>query len=333
MRKLNIAVVGATGVVGNMFLKILKERKIHIKNLYLYASEKSENKLIKFKNKEYSVIKLCKENILNKQLDYALFSAGEKISKEYAKYFVEIGATVIDNSSAFRMDKDIPLIVPEVNGNILTANNKLIANPNCSTIQCMAPLFVLNKLFKLKRVDFTTYQAVSGSGLKGINDLINTSNNKKPSFYPYPIYNNCLPHIGDFAKNNYTKEEIKMINETQKILNLPNIEASATCVRVPIKNSHSVEIDAEFKKPIDEQIVYDAFKNFNSIVLTDDVDNNIYPYATLATNKDEIFVGRIRLDMFNNKKLHLFCVADNLRKGAATNAVQILEYLENNNIY
>ncbi len=330
MRKLNIAIVGATGLVGSTFLKILKERKIKINNLYLYASEKSENKIINFKNKEYKVLRLSPENIIDKQIDYALFSAGEKVSKEYAQFFVKINATVIDNSSAFRMDDSVPLIVPEVNGKILTTENKIIANPNCSTIQCMQPLKVLNDLFKLKRVDYSTYQAVSGSGIKGISDLKLTRENKKPKFYPYPIVDNCLPHIGDFVDGNYTKEEVKMINETKKILGLKNLQASATCVRVPIINSHSVEIDMEFKKPVDLNKVYNALNMAEEVIVLDDVKHNVYPLASLATGNDEVFVGRIRLDKFDRKKLHMFTVADNIRKGAATNAVEILEYIENN---
>ena len=328
MRKLNIAIVGATGLVGSKFLEILNERQIPINNLYLYASERSSNKTIIFQNKEYKVITLASENIINQKIDYALFSAGEKISRSFAQDFINIGAVVIDNSSAFRMDSETPLIVPEVNSYAFSTKDKLISNPNCSTIQCMSPLKALHKLFELKRVDYTTFQAVSGSGMKGIKDLEETQKGNPPAFYPHSIFNNCLPHIGDFIDNNYTKEEIKMVKESQKILNLPNLEVSATCVRVPINNSHSIEIDAEFKKTVDINLVKETLSNYPGITLLDSPSENVYPLATIASGTDSVYVGRIRVDLFDTKKLHFFSVADNIRKGAATNAVQILEVYE-----
>jgi len=326
MKKINLAIVGATGLVGSTFLKVLEERNIQINNLYLYASKRSAGKVITFKGKNYSVIELSSENILNKKIDYALFSAGEKISREFAKYFNQINAVVIDNSSAFRMNDEIPLVVPEVNADKISYTDKIISNPNCSTIQCMSPLKVVDELFKLKRVDYTTFQAVSGSGMKGIKDLENNLEGKPNEFYPHPILNNCLPHIGDFLENDYSKEEIKMVKESQKILCLPMLEVNATCVRVPVKNSHSVEMDIECVQPIDIEKLKSKLSNFTGIKLIDNPKKNEYPLATLASNQDDILVGRIRLDLFNKHKLHMFCVADNIRKGAATNAIQILEY-------
>ena len=326
MNKINLAIVGATGLVGSKFLEVLEERNIEINNLYLYASERSENKVIRFRGKDYKVIKLNAENILDKEIDYALFSAGEKVSREFAPIFNKINAVVIDNSSAFRMSDNIPLIVPEVNAYKISRSDKIISNPNCSTIQCMPPLKVVDNLFKLRRVDYTTFQAVSGSGMKGIKDLENNLNGKQNEFYPHPILNNCLPHIGDFLDNSYTKEEIKMVKESQKILDLPTLQINATCVRVPVKNSHSVEMDIECLYPVDIDRLTKELSNFSGIKLIDNPKNNEYPLATDASGKDEILVGRIRLDLFDRRKLHIFCVADNIRKGAATNAIQILEH-------
>lgn len=329
MKKYNIAVVGATGLVGTTLLKLLKEQKININKLYCYASSSSAGKEIKYNSRKIIVEELSEENIKNKKIDYALFSAGASVSKLFVPIFVKYGATVIDNSSAFRQDKIVPLIVPEVN--YKKTNSKIIANPNCSTIQCMPLLNALNKEYKLKKVDYTTFQAVSGSGQKGIDDLERTSRGEKSKFYPYPIKDNCLPHIGKFLDNGYSEEEIKMLNESRKILNLPTLKVSATCVRVPIKNCHSIAITAQFQKKIDILKVRDIFQNLKGVVLLDDLKNNIYPLASVANNSDKIFVGRIRLDLFDNKKLHLFCVADNIRVGAATNAVRILKKLINEN--
>lgn len=325
MKKYNIAVCGATGLVGRKMLEVLDERKIPIKNLYLFASEKSNGKILIFNNKEYRVKTLSKENIENKKIDFALFSAGGKISKEFAPIFKELGCVVIDNSSAFRMEKDVPLIVPEVNFIDIKKEDKIISNPNCSTIQCVLPLKPLNDLFKLKSINYVTFQAVSGSGKKGIEDLKNSLEGKPNSFYPHPIANNCLPHIGAFLENGFTEEEMKMVNETNKILNLNNIPISATCVRVPVLNSHTVSISAEFEKEIELKEVREALKAFKGIELVDEPLNNVYPLATLSNGKDEVLIGRIRKDLFNPNVLHFISVADNIRKGAATNAVQILE--------
>jgi len=321
-KKNNIAIVGATGLVGSMFLKVLEEYKVPINKLYCFASQKSAGKVVKYCNQKIKVQELKTENIVSKKIDYALFSAGSSVSKEFAPIFASNGAVVIDNSSAFRQNPQIPLIVPEVN--MIKTSSKIIANPNCSTIQCMPPLFSLHKEFSLLKVDYVTFQAVSGSGLKGIKDLELTTQGKKPQFYPHPIYNNCLPQIGDFDSCGYSEEENKMINETRKILSLPDLKVSATCVRVPVENSHSICVTATFEKELDKQKVFEILNNTNGVKLVDDVNENMYPLATMASNTNDIYVGRIRIDKFDIKTLHFFCVADNIRKGAATNAVQIL---------
>ena len=241
------------------------------------------------------------------------------------------GITVIDNSSAWRMDSNIPLIVPEVNPEKIKGN-LLIANPNCSTIQVVVPLKVLDDLYRIKRVIYSTYQAVSGSGIGGIEDLKNGIKGKKPSNYPYPIAFNCLPHIDVFTENGYTKEELKMIDETRKILNKPNLPITSTCVRVPVENGHSVSINLEFEKDFDLEELKGALKNKRGIILQDDIENNIYPMAITANGLDEIFVGRIRRDYSIKNGLNLWVVADNIRKGAATNTIQIAELLIKNNI-
>ncbi|MCK9575951.1 MAG: aspartate-semialdehyde dehydrogenase [Clostridia bacterium] len=327
MIKINVAVVGATGLVGRTFLKILAEKKLNIENLYCYASEKSDGIIIEYNNKPYTVQKLCEENIINKKIDYALFSAGSAVSVEFAPIFSKQGTVVIDNSSAWRMNAEIPLVVPEVNPNDAFKHHGIIANPNCSTIQCMPPLKALDEKYSLKRVIFTTFQAVSGSGMKGIKDLELTTASKSPQFYPYPIFNNCLPHIDAFLENGYTKEEMKMVNESRKILGKPDLPISATCVRVPIQNSHSIEIIAELDKDFEITDIVTTLKNFAGIIVLDDVSKNIYPLATIATGHDEVYVGRIRRDLSNKNAVRIFCVADNIRKGAASNAVQILELL------
>ena len=325
MKKYNIAVVGATGMVGGSFLKVLSEKNLPINKLYCFASAKSEGKIVTCMDREIKVEKLCKENIVNKQIDYALFSAGGKISKEFAPIFAEIGAVVIDNSSCWRMDESVPLVVPQVNPDKAFVNNGIIANPNCSTIQCMAPLFVLDKLFGLTSVDFVTFQAVSGSGMKGVRDLELTSQGENPEFYPHSIYNNCLPQIDEFLENGFTKEEMKMVNESRKILGLKDLKVSATCVRVPVANSHSIAVCATFKEQVDENKARQEMEKFEGIIVLDQPKNSVYPLATISTDTDEVYVGRIRKDLYDDHRLHFFCVADNIRKGAATNAIEILE--------
>lgn len=319
------AIVGATGLVGSTFLKVLEEKKLNIDEYYLFASKNSKGKKITFMDKEYTVEELT-HDVPTRKFTYALFSAGAAISKEYAKEFVENGTTVIDNSSAFRMEPDVPLIVPEVNFDDIQ-DAKLISNPNCSTIQAMLPLKVLNDKYGIKRVVYSTYQAVSGAGKKGIDDLIQTSYGFKESKFPHKIYNNCIPHIDSFEPDGYTKEEHKMINETRKILKLPSLPITATCVRVPVMNSHSESINVELEKDFDIEELKQAFSVSDGIVLLDDTRFNIYPLNAFANDKDEVFVGRIRRDYSVPSGINFWCVADNIRKGAASNAVQILEML------
>jgi len=323
------AIVGATGLVGSTFLKVLEEKNLNIDEYYLFASSNSSGKKIKFMDKEYTVEELT-HDIPKRGFTYALFSAGASISKEYAKEFVENGTTVIDNSSAFRMDKDVPLIVPEVNFNDIQ-DAKLIANPNCSTIQAVLPISVLKEKYGLKRIVYSTYQAVSGAGKKGIDDLIFTSYGFKESKFPHKIYNNCIPHIDSFEEDGYTKEEHKMINETRKILNLSSLPITATCVRVPVMNSHSESINIEFEKEFDLEELKQTLSIKDGIVLLDDTTFNIYPLNGFANGKDEVFVGRIRRDDSVPFGINFWCVADNIRKGAASNAVQILERLISRN--
>lgn len=323
---MNIAVVGATGMVGRTFLSVLEETKLDIDELYLFASKRSAGKELPCCGKSYKVIELCEENIKDKKIDFALFSAGGSVSLDYAKVFTKYGAIVVDNSSAWRMDDTVPLVVPEVNLDHIK-DDLLIANPNCSTIQSVLPLKVLDDNFKLVSVNYTTYQAVSGSGVKGVEDLKRTTNNEEAINYPHPIYNNVLPHIDVFLDNGYTKEEIKMIFETRKILANNALPVTATCVRVPVENSHSVEIYVELEKDFSIKEVRSLLDSYPGITVMDDPQKNIYPLATFATGKNDVFVGRIRKDINNPHKLHLFCVADNIRKGAALNAVQIVEAL------
>ena len=332
MKTYNIAIVGATGLVGNTFLKVLEEKSyIKINKLYLFASPKSVNKKIIFREQEYFIEELTEKNIANKRIDYALFSAGANVSLEFAPIFKKYGAIVIDNSSAWRMNKKVPLVVPQVNPLACVKHNGIIANPNCSTIQCMAPLKALHNIFNLTSVKYATYQSVSGSGTKGLKDLENSTKGEPCTFYPHPIFNNCLPHIDNFLPNGYTKEEMKMVNESKKILSLPRLRVTATCVRVPVQNCHCVDIYAEFKHKLDLPTVYNTLSHFPSIVIMDNPQQNVYPLPTIATGTDNVYVGRIRLDLNNPRALHIFCVADNIRKGAASNALEIMELLISKN--
>ncbi|NLC95734.1 MAG: aspartate-semialdehyde dehydrogenase [Bacilli bacterium] len=320
---LNVAVLGATGLVGRTLVKILEERDFPISNFYLFASSKSKGKVIEFKEKEIVVEELTRDKLLNKDFDLAFLTAGANISKTYVPLLREKGIVVIDNSSAFRMEKDVPLVVPEVNPEDIFLHKGVIANPNCSTIQSVIPIKVLADNYGLKRVVYTTYQAVSGAGMVGINDLENNTTNK----FPHPIKNNILPHIDVFLDNGYTKEEWKMMEETKKILHDEKLKVTATTVRVPIRNCHSVAINVEVEKDFNIDEVRDLFRNSKGIMLCDDVKNNIYPMPISADGKDEVFVGRIRRDETVPYGINLFVVADNIRKGAATNAVQIAEIL------
>lgn len=321
---MRIAIVGATGLVGKTFLKVLEERDFDITELYLFASKRSAGNKVIFKSKEYTVEELT-ESSFDRNIDIALFSAGGDISKKFAPIAAEKGVLVVDNSSAWRMESGVPLVVPEVNPETAFKNSGIIANPNCSTIQCMLPLKVLEEKYGLKRVIYSTYQAVSGSGHKGIEDLENGLRGEEPKTYPYPIVNNCLPHIDKFLENGYTKEEIKMIDETRKILGIPDLPVTATCVRVPVMNSHSVSITAELERDFDLEELKEALGNFAGMVLVDDVNSNEYPLASDATGQDKVLVGRVRRDFSTEKGINLWVVADNIRKGAATNAVQIAE--------
>ncbi len=334
MKKFNIAVVGATGMVGGKFLEVLEERKLPVENYYLFASAKSAGKKINFCGKQHTVIELTKENVenLNGKVDFALFSAGASVSKEFAPLFAKIGAIVVDNSSQWRMYDDVPLVVPEVNPEDVKWNKGIIANPNCSTIQAVVALKPLYDKFGIKRVVYSTYQAVSGAGVAGYNDLKDGINGVAPKKFPQPIAYNMLPHIDVFMEDGYTKEEWKMIVETRKILHDQSLRITATTVRVPVFYGHSESINVEFCKKCTRQDVVDALEYFPGLVVMDDVKNNVYPTPLIAENHDEVFVGRIRLDDSVDSGANLWVVADNIRKGAATNAVQIVELLIKNSL-
>lgn len=325
MKKYNIAVVGATGMVGSKFLQVLSERKLPAENYYLYASSKSAGKEIEFMGKTHKVLELKSENILDKKIDIALFSAGGDVSKEFAPVFAKHGALVIDNSSAWRRDVNVPLVVPECNPEDILKHKNIIANPNCSTIQAVVALKPLNDAFKIKRIVYSTYQAVSGAGVRGFNDLKGGICGEKPQKFPHPIFGNCLPHIDVFLDNGYTKEEDKMIFETKKILHDDSLKITATCVRVPVYYGHSESINVEFEKPCTVEEVKKVLSSAPGVVVQDDVKNNVYPMPVSAEDKDEVFVGRIRKDDTVPSGINMWVVADNIRKGAATNAVQIAE--------
>ena len=313
-----VAIVGATGLVGRTILKVLEEKNFSNIQYTLFSSSKSAGSKIDFLGNTYIVCEL-KENSFDSGFDYAIFSAGASTSIKFAPIAASKGCIVIDNSSAFRMDENVPLVVPEVNPEKIFENNGIIANPNCSTIQAMLPLKILDDKYRIKRIVYSTYQAVSGAGKKGLEDLEKGENGT--------FYNNCVPHIDVFLEDGYTKEEHKMINETRKILNKPNLPITATCVRVPVRNCHSESINVEFENEFDIYEIKTLLQNGENIILADDIENNIYPLARKADGNDEVFVGRIRRDLSVKYGLNFWCVADNLRKGAASNAVQILEKL------
>ena len=321
----NVTIVGATGNVGRKFLEILEERNFPVKELYLFASKRSAGKTLKFKGEDVLVEELCEGNIENKKIDFALFSAGGSVSLEFAPIFAKHGAVVIDNSSAWRMDKEVPLVVPEVNPEDVKWHKGIIANPNCSTIQAMVALKPLYDKYGIKRIVYSTYQAVSGAGIQGILDLQEGTTKK----FPYPILGNVIPHIDVFLDNGYTKEEIKMIEETKKILHDDNLRITATTVRVPVLNAHSESINVELNSEFELENVVDLFNNSKGIIVHDDVENLKYPTPLELSGKDEVFVGRIRRDFSLDNGLNLWVVADNIRKGAALNAIQIAEILIN----
>ncbi len=331
MKEYKLAIVGATGLVGRKVLEILQEYKLPISDCGFFATRKSAGTDFFFNGKRCLVKELTADSF-DEGFDFAIFSAGSEASKTYAPIAAKKGCIVVDNSSAFRMDPDVPLVVPEVNSEELINHKGIIANPNCSTIQAVIPLKALDKNYKIKRIVYSTYQAVSGAGQEGINDLEKGLQGEPPKKFPYPIVNNCLPHIDSFLENGYTKEEEKMINETRKILKRPDLRITATTVRVPVLNSHSESINVEFENKFNLNELKNVLKNTEGVIVQDDIENNIYPLATQATGHDESFVGRIRRDFSVESGINFWCVSDNVRKGAASNAVQIVKKLiENNN--
>ena len=340
MKAYKLAVVGATGVVGQKMIEVLNEKKLPIDEYVFFASKRSAGKTLKFGNDIYNVKELTEQS-LTENFDFALFSAGGDTSLKYAPIAAQNGCIVIDNSSAFRMNEDVPLVVPEVNPEDLKWHNGIIANPNCSTIQAVCALKPLDDAFGIKRIVYSTYQAVSGAGSKGLHDLENgiknycdTTNfeesidsNYELEKFPYPIFNNCLPHIDSFLENGYTKEEEKMINETKKILKKSDLAITATTVRVPVFNSHCESINIELKSEFDLNSVFEILSNSPGIIVEDNPSSNSYAIPTKVSGHDEVFISRIRRDFSIQNGLNIWVVADNIRKGAASNAVQILEKL------
>jgi len=323
---MKVAVVGATGLVGTKMLQVLAERNFPVSELIPVASEKSVGKKITFRDKEYTIVSL--QSAIDAKPNVAIFSAGGSTSLDWAPKFAKAGITVIDNSSAWRMDPDKKLIVPEVNAEVLTPNDKIIANPNCSTIQLVVVLKPLHEKYKIKRVVVSTYQSVTGTGVKAVNQLMNERKGIEGEMaYKYPIDLNAIPHIDVFLDNGYTKEEMKMTNETKKIMGDESIALTATCVRIPTIGGHSESVNIEFENDFDLDEVKSILSKTAGVVLHDDVANFVYPMPITAHDKDDTFVGRVRRDETQPKTMNCWVVSDNLRKGAATNAVQIAEYL------
>ena len=326
---MRVAVVGATGMVGNVILEVLNERNFPISELIPVASERSVGKTIEYKGKSYTIVSLS--DAVSMKPDVALFSAGGATSLEWAPKFAEVGTTVIDNSSAWRMDLDKKLVVPEINANQITKSDKIIANPNCSTIQLVMALAPLHDKYKIKRLVISTYQSISGTGVKAVKQLENEMAGIKGEMaYPYPIHKNVLPHCDVFEDNGYTKEEMKLVNETQKILNDKTIAVTATAVRIPTSGGHSESVNVEFEQDFDINDIRGILNDTSGITVQDNPDVNLYPMPIYAHGKDDVFVGRIRRDGSQQNTLNMWIVSDNLRKGAATNAVQIAEYLSAN---
>lgn len=326
MKTYKFALVGATGLVGRTAIKVLEEFNLPISEIAFFASERSAGSKIKFNGKDYTVRELV-DSSFDEGFDFAIFSAGSDVAKHFAPIAASKGCIVVDNSSAFRMEDNIPLVVPEVNSEEIKNNHGIIANPNCSTIQAVVPLKVLDDKYKIKRIVYSTYQAVSGAGQKGVDDLQNGLKGESPKKFPYQIVNNCLPHIDVFLDNGYTKEEMKMVNETRKILKRPDLKITATAVRVPVINSHSESINVEFENDFDLNELVETLKNAEGIVVVDNPEKNSYPLATQASGHNEVFVGRIRRDESVPYGINFWDVADNIRKGAAANAVQIVKKL------
>ncbi|WP_373058049.1 aspartate-semialdehyde dehydrogenase [Zunongwangia sp. H14] len=328
---MKIAVVGATGMVGQVMLKVLEERNFPVEELYPVASEKSVGKKVQFKGRDYEVIGL--ETAVSKKPDIAIFSAGGGTSLEWAPKFAEAGTTVIDNSSAWRMDASKKLVIPEINAKELTKEDKIIANPNCSTIQLLMALKPLHDNYKIKRVVVSTYQSITGTGVKAVQQLENEYAGEKGEMaYPYPIHRNALPHCDVFEDNGYTKEEMKLTKETKKILGDDSVKVSATAIRIPVVGGHSESVNVEFEADFEEKEVRKILNDFPGVTVQDNPDTNTYPMPIYAEGKDDVFVGRIRRDYSQPNTLNMWVVADNLRKGAATNAVQIAEYLLKNKL-
>ncbi|MDC0870087.1 aspartate-semialdehyde dehydrogenase [Flavobacteriaceae bacterium] len=323
---MKIALVGATGMVGNVMLQVLAKRNFEMTELIPVASERSVGKHISFKNKEYTIVSL--QDAVNKKPDIALFSAGGDTSLEWAPKFAAVGTTVIDNSSAWRMDPEKKLVVPEINGDVLSNNDKIIANPNCSTIQLVMVLAPLHHEYTMKRVVISTYQSVSGTGVKAVQQLENEEAGIEGEMvYPHPIGRNALPHCDVFLENGYTKEEMKLVKEPKKILGDDRFSITATAVRIPTAGGHSEAVNVQFEHDFEIEKVRKLLHESPGVIVQDNVKENIYPMPITAHQKDEVFVGRIRRDESQENSLNLWIVSDNLRKGAATNAVQIAEYL------
>lgn len=331
---MKVAVVGVTGLVGRVMRQVLEERNFEITEFLPVASARSVGKQVEFSGKSYTVISV--EDAIAAKPDIAIFSAGGSTSLKYAPLFAEVGTTVIDNSSAWRMDDTKRLVVPEVNANVLTATDKIIANPNCSTIQMVVALAPLHKKYKINRLVISTYQSFTGTGADAVaqyeseRDGTEMDASKKP--YHYPIFENCIPHCDVFMDNGYTKEEMKLVKETRKILGDDTMRITATAVRVPVHGGHSESVNVEFENDFDLAEVRELLANTDGVILTDNPAKNEYPMPLFAKNRDEVFVGRLRRDESNPNSLNLWCVSDNLRKGAATNAVQIAEYLKANEL-
>ena len=321
-----LALIGVTGLVGKEMLKILEEKSLPISEIIPVASEKSIGKKINYKNKKYSVVAI--EIALNQKPDYVLFSAGSDVSLNWAPRFAEIGSTVIDNSSAWRMDNSKKLVIPEINAHVLSEKDKIIANPNCSTIQMLMVIAPIHREYEIKRIIVSTYQSVTGTGQKAINQLEDESIGKRGEMiYPHPIFQNALPQCDSFDQDGYTKEELKLVKETCKILDTNEIGISATAVRVPVIGGHSESVNLELKRPFEINDIKKILNNTPGVIVQDDPKKNSYPMPINVKGKDDVYVGRIRRDFSNENSLNLWVVADNLRKGAATNTVQILEYL------
>ncbi len=323
---MKIAVVGASGMVGQVMLKVLEERNLPITELIPVASERSVGKMVHFKGKEYPIVSM--DTAISMKPQIAIFSAGGETSKQYAPRFAEAGCTVIDNSSAWRMEPNIPLVVPEINADILTKEDKIIANPNCSTIQLVMAINPLHKKYKVKRMIISTYQSVSGTGKAAVDQLNAEVKGEKPEMvYPYQIFKNALPQCDVFDADDYTKEELKLMKEPKKIMRDDSLKITATAVRIPVQGGHSESVNVEFENDFDLNEIKTLLSNTSGIVLQDDPANKVYPMCFYSEGKDEVFVGRIRRDASQPNTLNMWIVADNLRKGAATNAVQIAEYL------